>query len=350
VVERKWARSTLTQEYLGGRRIHRFTPILTQRLIITANAIDGVVAYDRHDLSLRWRLPIRDGVEPSAQLVDDTIYFGASDGQLYAVNVDTGRVLWTYPLKAEGIARPLVRDEVVYVLGGNNVAHALHAKTGKLIWLYNRREGANLSIRGGAQPAIAGDAVFFGFSDGSLVALSRGSGSLIWEASLSRNRRFRDVDATPIVDGDSIFISSYDGALYALSRSDGKVLWSVDEGGYDEVLVHNNTLFYSSSGGKTMALDKASGKVLWTQVNPNGIGTTPVLYKGAIAVGEMDGALRFLDARTGEFLGMFEPGRGVTSKAAVDTKRGEVFFMSTEANLFALKVYWTRNPREWPWQ
>jgi outer membrane protein assembly factor BamB len=350
VVEKKWARSTLEQEYLGGRRVHRFSPILTEKSIIAANSIDGVVAYDRDHAGQRWRLAIKDGVEAGAFLADDILYFGAGDGQLYAVQTDSGQVLWTYPLKAEGIARPMVKAGILYVLGGNNVAHALNARTGKLLWLYNRREAGNLSVRGGSQPTVAGDLVLIGFSDGSLVALNKTSGALIWEVNLNRNKRFRDVDATPVLDGDTAYVSSYDGALYAIDVADGKIRWSLEDGGYDEVLLQGNTLFYSSSTGKTMAIDKGSGKVIWSKDNRTGIGTAPVVYKGVLLVGEMDGALRFMDARNGDLLNEFSPGRGVTSKVAVDPKTNEVYFMSTDANLFALHVNWKHFAKDWPWE
>lgn len=350
VVEKRWVRHTVNQDYLAGRRIHRFAPILTDSMVIVGNSIDGLVAYNRLTAHVKWRYEIKDGVEGGAQLSEEVLYFGSGDGQFYALQADTGKVLWTYPLKAEGIARPLVRNGVVYVLGGNNVAHALNAKTGKLIWLYNRREASNISIRGGSQPALVGDLVLFGFSDGSLVALNRTSGSSLWEVNINRNKRFRDVDSAPILDGDTIYVSSYDGALYALNKTDGRTLWSVDEGGYDEVLVQGNTVFFSSTSGKTMALDKASGKLIWSRDNPNGSATAPVIYKGVLIVGEMEGALRFFDARTGEPLGEFEPGRGVTSKASVDPKSGEIYFMSTDANLFALHGNWKRFAKDWPWE
>ncbi len=350
VVEKRWVRDTVEQEYVQGRRIHRFSPILTDKMVITGNSIDGLVAYDRGTALQRWRLPIKDGSEAGAQLAEDILYFGAGDGQLYAIQPESGKSLWTYPLKAEGIARPLIRNGIVYVLGGNNVAHALNARTGKLVWTYNRREASNISVRGGSQPALVGDLVLVGFSDGALVALNKSSGAVVWEANLNRNKRFRDVDSTPIVDGDNIYVSSYDGSLYCLNRNDGRVLWVVDDGGYEEVLLNGNVIYYSSTSGKTMALDKGSGKVIWSKENPRGIATAPMLYKGVLMVGEMEGALRFLDARTGELLSEFAPGRGVTSKAAVDANNGEVYFMSTDANLFALQVNWKKHAKDWPWE
>lgn len=330
--------------------IHRFTPILTDKVVYAANSIDGIVAFDRASGQLLWRHEIKDGVEASAQLADDILYFGAGDGQMYALQADNGKTLWTYPLKAEGLAEPLVHGGVVYVLGGNNVAHALDSKTGKLLWLYNRREASNISIRGGSRPALVGETVLIGFSDGSLVALNKSSGSVVWEVNLNRNKRFRDVDAAPIVDGDNVYVSSYDGALYALNKNDGKILWSIDDGGYERVLLSGSTLYFSTSSGKTMAVDKVSGKVLWTKNNPGGIATSPILYKNVLMVGEMDGSLRFLDIRNGDFIAEFSPGRGVTSRPAVDVKKGEVYFVSHDANLFALRVSWKKQMRNWPWE
>ncbi len=350
LVEKRWARSTLQQDYLLGRRVHRFSPIVTDRMVFAANSIDGISAYDRKTAQQIWRFDVKDGVEGGAQLAEDILYFGAGDGQLYALQQATGKLLWSYPLKAEGLAEPLVRAGVLYVLGGNNVAHALDAKTGKLIWVYNRREASNLSVRGGSQPALAGDAVLIGFSDGALVSLNKSSGTVMWEANLNRNKRFRDVDATPVVDGDTVYASSYDGALYALNRIDGRILWTIDDGGYEQVQISGNNLFFSSTSGKTMAVDKASGKILWSKDNPNGIGTAPVLYKNVVVIGEMSGALRFLDARSGDLLGDFAPGRGVTSRATIDPKKGEIYFMSHDANLFALRVSWRRHTRDWPWE
>lgn len=350
VVEKRWVRDTPAQEYFGGRRIHRFQPLLLDKLVIVGNSIDGIVAYDRDTAHEKWRIHIKDGVEGGAYVSEDVLYFGAGDGQLYAVQPETGNILWTYPLKAEGLGRPLVKNGTLYVLGGNNVAHCLNAKTGKLNWVYNRREASNISVRGASQPALIGDQIVIGFSDGALLSLNRTSGAVIWEANLNHNKRFKDVDATPIVDGENIYVSSYDGGLYAVTKSDGKILWSIEDGGFEEVAIQGNTLFYSSNKGKLYALDKGSGKVIWSKNIPEVTSTGPVLYKGTLMIGEYAGGLRFYDARTGDFLTEFHPGRGVTSRAAVDVKKNEVYFISHDANLFALRANWKRFSKDWPWE
>ncbi|NJM10428.1 MAG: PQQ-binding-like beta-propeller repeat protein, partial [Bdellovibrionaceae bacterium] len=109
-------------------------------------------------------------------------------------------------------------------------------------------------------------------------------------------------------------------------------------------------LFFSTTSGKTLAVDKSSGKILWSKENPNGIGTAPVLFRNVLVVGEMDGALRFMDSRSGDLVGEFAPGRGVTSRATIDSKTGDIYFVSHDANLYSLRVSWKKHVRDWPWE
>ncbi len=348
-VEKRWVRNTLVKEHQGSERQHRFSPVITSDLVIQGNAIDGVVAYDRKTANPRWRIPIRDGSESGAVIDGDTLLFGGSDGFFYAVKLLTGEIRWTYPIRSESLGQPYASDGVVYFVAGNNVLHAIDIQSGKLVWVYTRRDASNLSIRGGSQPNVAGEYVYAGFSDGFLVAIKKSSGALVWEVSLNRNKRFRDVDAHPIIDGDRIFVPSYDGALYALNKSDGRVLWSVEEGGESAVTLLGNRLYVSTSSGKVLALDKDSGKVLWSFQTSTGIAVRPAIYREMVIAGEMRGALVFLDSRTGQKISEFHPGWGVSSEAVVDADKNEVYFMSSGANLYSLRLAWRRWAKTWPW-
>jgi outer membrane protein assembly factor BamB len=349
-IEKRWVRYTPQKEHHGSYRQHRFEPIVLDQMIIQANAIDGLVAYNRQSASPVWRLTIKDGVEGGAVVNNDRLFFGASDGFFYSVKWKSGEVAWAYPIRSEALGTPLVANGVVYFLAGNNVFHALDANTGKLLWVYTRRDASNLSIRSASQPSISGDLVLVGFSDGSLVALKKLTGILAWETLLNRNKRFRDVDSRPVIDGERIYISSYDGALYCLKLTDGQVVWSVEFGGLDAPVISGKDLFYSTSDGRTLAIDKNSGKILWTYVNPNGLAVQPSIYRDLLLIGEVNGDLRFLDQRTGRLVGLFSPGWGVTAKPFVDQDKNEVYIMSAGANLFSLRLAWRRQAAVWPWE
>src|SRR5438128_1529386 len=47
-------------------------------------------------LDIRWKIQVKDGIEAAAAIVKDTVYFGAFDQYLYAVNLPDGKEKWKY--------------------------------------------------------------------------------------------------------------------------------------------------------------------------------------------------------------------------------------------------------------
>lgn len=350
VLERQWVRSTLNKEFLLFRRTHRMTPVFFGDLVIQGNAIDGIAAFDRKSGAQAWRLDIENGVEGGAQLSEGRLFFGASDGQFYSVNAETGKVLWTFPVRAETLAPPTVEGNIVYFQSGADIVYALDAGTGRQLWLYNRQTTTLLSIRSTTRPTVDQNLVYVGFSDGFLVALSKQTGAMQWEKKLSRDIRFNDVDATPVVDGDTIYVSSYDGSLYALNKTTGEISWELPDGGYTPVTLGRDVVYYSTTSGAVHALDKATGRKAWTLTISRGIATQPILMGGYLVFGESEGALAVADSRTGSLLTRFEPGRGILAAPLTADKANEIYFISANANLFAMKLQFRTLSERLPWQ
>ncbi|USN48176.1 MAG: PQQ-binding-like beta-propeller repeat protein [Pseudobdellovibrionaceae bacterium] len=350
VIERQWVRNTLSEPHLGFRLLHQMQPLVSRNVVIQGNSIDGLTAYDKKTGNLIWRLPLRGGVEAGAQLVNGFLYFGANDGQFYSVNAETGHIRWTFPLRSEGLATPTVDNGEVFLLSGNNVAYALNADTGKQVWLYNRRDSSNISVRGGSRPAVIGDKVFLGFSDGFLVALNRKNGGVIWERSLNRNRRFKDVDAGPIADEEFLYVSAYDDGVYCLKQETGQILWRTDLGGATSVTLAPQKVFYATSTGEVVALERRSGKMIWKRQLRRGVATRPVLYRGLLVYGESDGVLQVVSSNDGAPVAQYDTGRGLNAEPHVDPETGETFLMSVNANLFSLRMAWKSPSETWPWE
>ncbi|HEY8270892.1 MAG TPA: hypothetical protein VIG33_08380, partial [Pseudobdellovibrionaceae bacterium] len=72
-----WARQGPEKDNLAFRKINRMTPLILGNLVIEANAIDGIVAYDRETGSPLWRLNVLNGVEAGAAVIKDRLFFGA---------------------------------------------------------------------------------------------------------------------------------------------------------------------------------------------------------------------------------------------------------------------------------
>lgn len=343
-VKTAWVRQTTAQDNLGFRKINRMSPVLVGDLLLQGNSIDGLIAYDRETGHEKWRVKIVNGIEPSAAVIKDRLFVGASDGNFYSIEASTGKILWNFQTKAENLSAPLLEEGIVYFLSGNNVFYALDAATGKQLWLYSRQDTSQFSIRGGSQAAFKNGNLYVGFSDGSLVALNAASGAVIWDLQLNRNKRFRDIDATPAIDENQIYVAGYDDKLYCISTDKGEILWRIDGGGYSSVTLAGDKIFYPTSNGEVWALNKANGDKVWTYKLKQGIATQVRAYKGSLVFGESQGKLMFLDPNTGKELGGMEPGRGILSAPTVDEKKDRVYFISGEANLYAIDAGWIKTP------
>lgn len=343
-VKTAWVRQTSQKDNLGFRKINRMTPVLVGDLVIQGNGLDGLAAYEKNSGRLKWRLPIANGVEPSAALIKDRLFVGASDGNFYSITASTGEIQWSFPTKSENLSAPLLDEGIVYFMAGNNVFFALDAATGRQIWLYSRQDTSQFSIRGGSQAALKNGTLYVGFSDGSLVALNAKTGTVGWELQLNRNKKFRDIDATPVIDDNQLYIAGYDDKIYCVSLDKGEVLWRVDGGGYSAVTLAGDKLFYPTTNGEVWALKKSNGDKIWSFKLQEGIATQVATYKGTLVFGESQGKLRFVDPNSGAILGSMEPGRGILSTPQVDEKNNRVYFVSGEANLYAIDAGWVRTP------
>ncbi len=342
-IRKEWVRQSPQETNMGFRKINRMSPILYAdkdrgEMLIQANAIDGVVAYERFTGKEIWRLKIANGVESSAALVRDRLFFGASDGQFYSVEANTGKIVWTFPTRIENLAEPLIDDGIVYFLTGNNSVYALDAATGKQIWLYTRQDPNPLRVRGGSKPALRNGNLILGFSDGYLVALVAKNGQVRWERQLNKNKKFRDLDTNPLIDGEFVYALGFDDHLYCLRATTGESVWSSEKGGYGGMLIVGDRLFYASTTNEFLSVDKTTGNKVWSYQLADGIATSPSMYHGLLVFGESQGSLIFLDSGTGKKVGDFDPGRGILSPPTVDEKNNHVFFISGEANAYALEI------------
>lgn len=86
------------------------TPLLTDREIIFGSAQKGLIALDRETLEEKWVCPVGDAlvytcpysrkpaatIETSPVLAGNTVYVAASDGTVYGVNREDGKIVWQH--------------------------------------------------------------------------------------------------------------------------------------------------------------------------------------------------------------------------------------------------------------
>jgi outer membrane protein assembly factor BamB len=188
-------------------------------------SFDGrVYAFDLRTGKERWRYDTegaslnsgdygfdRRSIQSSPAVANGTVFIGARDGFVYAIDAADGKLRWRYDHKVSWInAIPAVVDGVVY--DGTSDGHfvqALDATSGKELW----RFATNTTVWSSA--AVTKAQVFVGDGAGRLLVLNRATGAL-----LASFRTAAGIFGSPVVTDRFVVFGSNDGAVYALRLSD----------------------------------------------------------------------------------------------------------------------------------
>lgn len=130
-----------------------------------------------------YRLDLGGRIRSQFCMREDHIYIGSTNYSLYCVHRFTGDKLWEFHSGREILKRPLADEEagVAFVISQDVGLHAVDAGKGTKLWA---RPGVEKLAGYGADALYALD------EDGSLLALEKKKGELLWRSSLRGLRLF----------------------------------------------------------------------------------------------------------------------------------------------------------------
>lgn len=133
--------------------------------------------------------------------------------QIHAGNVRDLGLVWSYDLEStRGVeATPLVVDGVMYVTAPWSVVHAVDVRTGKRLWTHDPKVDRSQAYKGCCDVVNRGVAlwqgrVYVAAYDGRLLALDAASGKVLWEKDtlIDRTRSYTVTGAPRVFKGKVI--------------------------------------------------------------------------------------------------------------------------------------------------
>jgi outer membrane protein assembly factor BamB len=93
-------------------------------------------------LGVRWELSLQSGQQRSFAfnnlvVKDDTLYFGSTDGNFYAMSISTGYMDWVFRTGSAVNSVPYADETQVYFGSNDGHVYALDRRRGNEIWRYN---------------------------------------------------------------------------------------------------------------------------------------------------------------------------------------------------------------------
>ena len=245
--------------------------------IFVASGLGKMVALDASTGAVVWERETRVPLNSVPTVDNGRVFVISDDNELFAMNVETGEVLWTYQGITETASMltspaPAVVDDVVIAPFSSGELIALRVQNGGVLWQDALSSTARLTplaslndISGG--PAVADGYVIATAQSGVMTAFDLRTGQRVWSqpaGSLS----------IPLIAADVVFTVTTSGQVAALSKLDGTVHWIQQLENFKNAkkrkertvwtgpLLAGNRLLVASSKGEVVVIDPRSGSIL----------------------------------------------------------------------------------------
>jgi outer membrane protein assembly factor BamB len=256
-----------------------------------------VISLDAGDGKILWRKSVAGPMHTAPTARGGRVFVITVDSRMYALNGSTGEELWTYTGISEiasllGGASPAVDSGVVVAPFSSGELVALKVENGRVLWTQSltttRRTdvvSALAHIRG--RPIIDRGRVFAISHGGLMVSIDLRSGRRIWDKEIGGL-------SSPWVAGDYIFLLTNDAEIAAISRETGSIYWVQTLPQYEDPetrdfpivwngpLLASDRLIVSSSTGEVYAVSPYDGRIMGKIDMPSGISVPPIIAGGRV--------------------------------------------------------------------
>ena len=190
----------------------------------------------------------------------DNLYIGADDGILRSYDLDfsnqqvTFNDDWEYEVDGEIWSTPIIHDDTLIITSLDHHVYALNKNTGELLW--KAKTGGAVA----ATPVIKEDTVFVGSFDGVFYAFDLNTGEEKWIFEEASNWYW----GSAVIKDQTIYVPSLDGKLYALDIRSGKKEWELETNGaiVGSAAIVSDMIVVGSTDGEIRIADISSGELL----------------------------------------------------------------------------------------
>jgi outer membrane protein assembly factor BamB len=229
---------------------------------------------------------------------DGTTAYVASGPQVYAVDVETHKLKWSYPVEPSRdvsfFAAPGIADDgIVYIGSYDKSVRALDAESGEQLDAFTELDGRVIG-----SPVVAGDRLLVPTDGGSLYALERSSLDEEWRfqaetdtcrpPSEGRKEPSCSIWSAPLVDGGSVYVATISHVLYGIDLESGRELWKAPMAAAiaDTPALDDGVLLTGVLGNSLVLIGADDGQELWTQPTSGWLWGSPVVADGIAYFGD----------------------------------------------------------------
>ena len=271
-------------------------------------------------------------------VVDGTLYLGGYDGILYTLNLQGEGDLELEPLEGVGnpeerteipiVGSPVVVNDLVLVGSSDGNLYAIPVDEEASGWRFPT-EGKVWST-----PAVADGVAYFGSLDHNIYAVNVEDGTQLWKFPTDGA-----VAASPVVVGGRVYVGSFDSVFYAIDAATGLEAWRFTGASswfWGKAVADEGTVYVPSLDSHLYALDIHTGDLQWTLETEGPIVGSPALVDDMIVVPSDDGKVRLARLSDGFVERQCNTEEKIRTSLVVND--GMVYFATRDHTIRALAV------------
>ena len=183
----------------------------------------------------------------------------------YAINIDTGELLWTKTNIVPFNSNIKVKDNVFYAVDYKNILRSISIQDGSEIWNLKTEESLTKS---NTKISVTLDEknIYFNNSIGDITAVDIKSGQLIWQLPTQNNNisqnAFQLSNSELVINENTIFFSNNKNEFYSIDTATGLINWKTEISSDLKPVVIGKLIITISEKGYLYIIDKKSGNII----------------------------------------------------------------------------------------
>ncbi|MDB4216069.1 PQQ-like beta-propeller repeat protein [Candidatus Pelagibacter sp.] len=183
----------------------------------------------------------------------------------YAINIDTGQLLWTKTNIVPFNSNIKIKDDVFYVVDYKNILRSISIQDGSEIWNLKTEESLTKS---NTKISIVLDKknIYFNNSIGDVTAVDIKSGQLVWQLPTQNNNisqnAFQLSNSELVINENTIFFSNNKNEFYSIDTTTGLVNWITEISSDLKPVIIGNLVITISEKGYLYVVEKKSGNII----------------------------------------------------------------------------------------
>lgn len=213
--------------------------------------------YNKSEKKIKPRLNF--AVKKNILIVTDDV------AKYYAINIDTGELLWTKTNIVPFNSNIKIKDDVFYVVDYKNILRSISIQDGSEIWNLKTEESLTKS---NTKISIVLDKknIYFNNSIGDVTAVDIKSGQLVWQLPTQNNNisqnAFQLSNSELVINENTIFFSNNKNEFYSIDTATGLINWKTEISSDVKPVVIGNLVITISEKGYLYVVDKKSGNII----------------------------------------------------------------------------------------